>query len=151
MDVLTSEICWALNNEIKQVTSSWSTFIPCGFNFPLFYKLDTDRGNVNILNKPWHGDMFSCSTSVFDCQNPFTNAAHSNLIHLSSMLYNRSNRQPCWLKHPLPLSLSLSLCLSTHLSSSLLSTFELGKDWDEEVYLAMNDLIYLNFCSLKFI
>jgi len=28
MDVLTSEICWALNNEIiKQVTSSWSLFI----------------------------------------------------------------------------------------------------------------------------
>ena len=29
MDVLTSETCWALNNEIiKQVTSSWSLFIP---------------------------------------------------------------------------------------------------------------------------
>jgi hypothetical protein len=28
MDVLTSETCWALNNEIKkQVTSSWSLFI----------------------------------------------------------------------------------------------------------------------------
>ena len=28
MDVLTSEICWALNNEIiKQLTSSWSLFI----------------------------------------------------------------------------------------------------------------------------
>ena len=28
MDVLTSEICWALNNEvIKQVTASWSLFI----------------------------------------------------------------------------------------------------------------------------
>jgi len=28
MDVLTSEICWALNNEtIKQVTSSWALFI----------------------------------------------------------------------------------------------------------------------------
>ena len=28
MDVLTSETCWALNNEIKkQVTSSWSRFI----------------------------------------------------------------------------------------------------------------------------
>ena len=30
MDVLTSEICWSLNNEIKkQVTSSWSLFIEC--------------------------------------------------------------------------------------------------------------------------
>ena len=28
MDVLTSETCWALNNEIKkQVTTSWSIFI----------------------------------------------------------------------------------------------------------------------------
>jgi len=26
MDVLTSKTCWALNNEIKQVTSSWSLF-----------------------------------------------------------------------------------------------------------------------------
>ena len=34
MDVLTSETCWALNNEIKkQVTSSWSHFIQLTFNF----------------------------------------------------------------------------------------------------------------------
>ena len=35
MDVLTSETCWALNNEIiKQVTSSWSSFIQ--FFFPSY-------------------------------------------------------------------------------------------------------------------
>jgi len=33
MDVLTSETCWALNNEIiKQVTSSWSLFIQLNMN-----------------------------------------------------------------------------------------------------------------------
>jgi len=33
MDVLTSETCWALNNEIKkQVTSSWSLFIQREYN-----------------------------------------------------------------------------------------------------------------------
>ena len=35
MDVLTSETCWALNNEIKkQVTSSWSLFIQIWSMFP---------------------------------------------------------------------------------------------------------------------
>ena len=45
MDVLTSETCWALNNEIiKQVTSSWSLFIQlCNsefifHNFPLIFQ-----------------------------------------------------------------------------------------------------------------
>jgi len=33
-DVLTSETCWALNNEIKkQVTSSWSLFIQLSYSF----------------------------------------------------------------------------------------------------------------------
>ena len=36
MDVLTSETCWALNNEIKQqVTSSWSLFIQ-----PIYMEFD---------------------------------------------------------------------------------------------------------------
>ena len=37
MDVLTSETCWALNNEIKkQVTSNWSLFILLYFTFRSF-------------------------------------------------------------------------------------------------------------------
>jgi len=37
MDVLTSETCWAWNNEIKkQVTSSWSPFIQAVWLFVLF-------------------------------------------------------------------------------------------------------------------
>jgi hypothetical protein len=57
------------------------------------------------------------------------------------------NRTP-----PFTLFVCISDCLSVspHLRSSLLSTFELGKDWNEEVYLAMNDLIYLKLCNLKF-
>jgi len=51
MDVLTSETCWALNNEIiEQVTSSWSLFmqlINCVFDlycfYPLTFKLLTHR------------------------------------------------------------------------------------------------------------
>ena len=42
MDVLTSEACWALNNEIiKQVTSSWSLSL---FN----YQDDTHSNKHNI-------------------------------------------------------------------------------------------------------
>jgi len=38
MDVLTSETCWALNNEIiKQVTSSWSLFIQRMLSFACCY------------------------------------------------------------------------------------------------------------------
>ena len=38
MDVLTSETCWALNNEIKkQVTSSWSLFIQLLVNYSTFF------------------------------------------------------------------------------------------------------------------
>jgi len=37
MDLLTSEICWALNNEIiKQVTSSWSLYIELSVQFGHF-------------------------------------------------------------------------------------------------------------------
>ena len=37
MDVLTSETCWAVNNEIiKQVTSSWSIFIQQLYVFAMF-------------------------------------------------------------------------------------------------------------------
>ena len=39
MDVLTSETCWALNNEIiKQVTSSWSLFTQHNWSILLFIK-----------------------------------------------------------------------------------------------------------------
>ena len=51
MDVLTSETCWAVNNEIiKQVTSSWSPFIQIWIN--VTYR------NTNSLRKQfnigWH-------------------------------------------------------------------------------------------------
>jgi len=45
MDVLTSETCWALNNEIiKQVTSSWSLFIQLVSSvFSFFWSLENLR------------------------------------------------------------------------------------------------------------
>ena len=49
MDVLTSETCWALNNEIiKQVTSSWSLFIQHTYTC---VRVLTDKLNVPQLVK----------------------------------------------------------------------------------------------------
>jgi len=48
IDVLTSETCWALNNEIiKQVTSSWSLFIQLSnvSEFILQFKLESSHQN----------------------------------------------------------------------------------------------------------
>jgi hypothetical protein len=48
MDVLTFEICWALNNEIiKQVTSSWSVFIQ--LVWILFAEL-SERNFLDVLD-----------------------------------------------------------------------------------------------------
>ena len=53
MDVLTSETCWALNNEIiKQVTSSWSLFIQLSILLflPIFSGLDFLLSDTNFLS-----------------------------------------------------------------------------------------------------
>ena len=48
MDVLTSETCWALNNEImKQVTTSWSLFIQLFVN--IFPTTEGRRENISCL------------------------------------------------------------------------------------------------------
>jgi hypothetical protein len=39
MDVLTFETCWAVNSEIKQVTSSWSIFIQLSKAYWLLHDL----------------------------------------------------------------------------------------------------------------
>jgi len=45
-DVLTSETCWALNNEIiKQVTSSWSLFIQLSSLQLFMREIQSDRPN----------------------------------------------------------------------------------------------------------
>ena len=59
MDVLTSETCWALNNEIiKQVTPSWSLFIQlvkCNVGQTGQYmKVQGFRGKFKRENKPTH-------------------------------------------------------------------------------------------------
>jgi len=71
MDVLTSETCWALNNEIiKQVTSCWSLFIqlstalllhhfavvcPCGISYVIFMPLLFDWTHNDLGNS--HGSL----------------------------------------------------------------------------------------------
>jgi len=70
MDVLTSEICWALNNEIiRQATSSWSIFIQlswwCTFQkhkiFPPNLPL-SDKGCV--IKEWWNWSMSNVSKCV---------------------------------------------------------------------------------------
>ena len=68
MDVLTSETCWALNNEIKkQVISSWSLFIQ------LFF---LELASVLPLRLP--SSMFPCSTAP-----SIQNSSNNNLITLN--------------------------------------------------------------------
>jgi hypothetical protein len=50
MDVLTSETCWALNNEIKkQVTSSWSLFNQLRENKNVYTHVNTQFNTVTYL------------------------------------------------------------------------------------------------------
>ena len=65
MDVLTSETCWALDNEIiKQVTSSWSLFIQ-RWKCPFPYHEGTERfnfsSNHSFLNSVLDGGELSAS------------------------------------------------------------------------------------------
>jgi len=62
VDVLTSETCWALNNEIiKQVTSSWSLFIQlCVWKYEEWFW----RGNSEVLRER------TCSSAPLSTINP---------------------------------------------------------------------------------
>jgi len=54
MDVLTSETCWALNNEIiKQVTSSWSLFIQPDRQYTHNVTMRRVRATIVVAEKQW--------------------------------------------------------------------------------------------------
>jgi hypothetical protein len=58
MDVLTSETCRALNNEIKkQVTSSWSLFIQPSKLIKLYNSLFHNRSILCRINVPSTTDV----------------------------------------------------------------------------------------------
>ena len=67
MDVLTSETCWAVNNEIiRQVTSSWSLFLQlsrsyevcCLYGFFVCHILSYSFGSILFINVYICGCMF---------------------------------------------------------------------------------------------
>jgi len=63
MDVLTSETCWALNNEIiKQVISSWSLFIQL-FKVTSIYQ-PTNAHIISHKTHLKHSDMFRSSQII---------------------------------------------------------------------------------------
>ena len=73
MDVLTSETCWALNNEIiKQVTSSWSLYIQLVLlSFKTKHFISTShcplpcRSTSKPLTAPLSGTYTTCSRHVY--------------------------------------------------------------------------------------
>jgi len=68
MDVLTSETCWALNNETKkQVTSSWSLFIQQSwiFGFSRWGLFDQVNDYQLLTDDSWSFLLFQCLCSAF--------------------------------------------------------------------------------------